>query len=182
MSALSLEDIPVRPVTSINGLPPLTQDDTPDISGVPEYACETCGKELHYGGRGRKPKFCDEHKRSSSPRSTGGATSNEKLASAALDILVQANNLCGMGLMLMQMPRTASAIAMREDPFRVQALEALKADPALCKMILKAGATSGKAMLFMAYGMLAISIAPVALEEIKEKKAAKQEQSEESEG
>jgi hypothetical protein len=182
MSALSLEDVPVRAVPHINGLPPLTPDDAPDISGVPEFSCETCGKELHYGGRGRKPKFCDEHKRNSSTRSSGSTTSNEKIASAALDILVQANNLCGMGLMLMQMPQTASAIAMREDAFRVQALEALKADPALCRMILKAGATSGKAMLFMAYGMLAISIAPVALEEIKAKKAAKAEQDEESEG
>lgn len=182
MSALSLEDVPVRAVPHINGLPPLIPDDAPDVSGMPEFSCETCGKELHYGGRGRKPKYCDEHKRSTTTRSSGGTTSNEKLASAALDILVQANNLCGMGLMLMQMPRTASAIAMREDPFRVQALEALKADPALCKMILKAGATSGKAMLFMAYGMLAISIAPVAFEEIKERRAAKADSSEDSEG
>lgn len=180
MSALSLEDVPVRPV--LNGLPPLMPDETPDVNGVPEYSCEVCGTELHYSGRGRKPKRCDAHKRNTTARSAGSSSSNEKLAAAALDILVQANNLCGMGLMLMQMPKTASAIAMREDPFRVQALEALKADPALCRMILKAGATSGKAMLFMAYGMLAISIAPVALEEIKERRAANADSSEDSEG
>ncbi len=32
---------------------------TPGAAGL---TCETCGLPLHYGGRGRKPRFCDEHK------------------------------------------------------------------------------------------------------------------------
>lgn len=175
MTAYSLEDVPVRPVPHLNGLPPLTPDDTPDISGVPEYACSECGKELFYSGRGRKPTKCDDHKRTSSARSSGSSSNNDKTAAAALEILVQGNNIVAMAAMMGQFFRTASAISDREDAFRVQAMEALKADPALARTIVKAGATSGKAMLLFAYGMLAVSIAPVTLQEIKERRATKAE-------
>jgi hypothetical protein len=36
-------------------------DSVPPIGDF-EYACEVCGVELKYGGRGRKPKFCADHK------------------------------------------------------------------------------------------------------------------------
>lgn len=32
------------------------------VPGANGLTCETCGMPLHYGGRGRKPRFCDEHK------------------------------------------------------------------------------------------------------------------------
>lgn len=35
-----------------------------------DFTCEVCGVPLSYSGRGRKPKFCDEHK--SSRPSSGG--------------------------------------------------------------------------------------------------------------
>lgn len=35
-------------------------DSTPADDNRPH--CETCGVVLHYSGRGRKPRFCDEHK------------------------------------------------------------------------------------------------------------------------
>lgn len=36
-----------------------------------DLTCEVCGKALSYSGKGRKPKFCDEHK---TTRATSGAT------------------------------------------------------------------------------------------------------------
>lgn len=33
------------------------------------YQCEICGKDLPYGGRGRPPKLCAEHKASKPPKS-----------------------------------------------------------------------------------------------------------------
>lgn len=42
---------------------PVTSDD---------LACVTCGKPLIYSGHGRKPKYCDEHKRATSaPKKSG---------------------------------------------------------------------------------------------------------------
>lgn len=182
MTALSLENAPVRAVPPLSGLPPL-QDETPEISGVPEFSCEVCGVELTYGGRGRKPKFCDEHKRTNTTRrSSTSGMGNEKLAAAALDVLVQGNNILAMCAMLAQLYGTASAISEREDAFRVQALEALKMDPGLCRTILKAGATGGKAALAVAYGMMLLSIAPVTIGELKAKKEAREAAEQEAEG
>jgi hypothetical protein len=44
------------------------------------YTCEVCGKELPYGGRGRPPKRCDEHKKSAAktpPSNNGSETKSE---------------------------------------------------------------------------------------------------------
>lgn len=180
MNAFSLGDVPVRSV----GLAPPLIDEPPLLDGEPEFSCEGCGTALEYAGRGRKPKWCANCK-SSSPRKLRSVPtgSNDKLAGMATDLLCQANNMAGVGFMLFQLNGTAMALAAREDAFRIQAYEALKTDPALCKMILKGGSTSGKIMLVVAYAMLAVSIAPVAIEEIKEKRAAKAEaNSEETEG
>jgi hypothetical protein len=135
-----------------------------------EYACEVCGKELLYGGRGRKPKFCDEHKKGGAGKSVsrrGGG--NLQLATQAADALVQLNSLCAMGLMLAHLPQTASTLAGTEEGFREQAISALLTDPALCKSILKAGTTSGKVSLLIAYAMLAGAVVPVGVVEFKER-------------
>lgn len=42
--------------------------DIPPPASDFDYACETCGKELTYGGRGRKPRFCAEHKKNAAQR------------------------------------------------------------------------------------------------------------------
>lgn len=49
-----------------------------------------CGEALTYSGRGRKPKYCDEHKRASGSRSSGGSTrgaANVETAVSALHTL-----------------------------------------------------------------------------------------------
>jgi hypothetical protein len=48
------------------------------------------------------------------------------------------------------------------------AREALATDPALCKKILSAGATSGKAGLVMAYVMLGATVVPTMRSEYRE--------------
>lgn len=57
--------------------------DTPPDKGNPtvtsDLTCEVCGTGLVYSGRGRKPRFCEEHKRGSSsgsksPGRRSGAT------------------------------------------------------------------------------------------------------------
>ena len=172
---------------------PLFEDGVAEIPKFPgtdkpppsshELHCEVCGKELSYSGKGRKPKYCDEHKRSSSSSSNTGTkkNSNAQLAAQAADALVSVNSLVVMGLMFAQFGDTASEISKREDAFREQAYQALLTDPALCKSILRAGQTSGKISLLIAYGMLGASVAPTAMVEVNEKRDARAKAREEKE-
>lgn len=166
---IALEHITVSPVL----------DEPPNFESEPDFVCEKCGKPLIYSGRGRKPKFCDEHKRSNGNGTRNVSSgNNEKLAAMAVDVLCQGNAALTVGLMFVRLNETASAIAAREDAFRAQAYEALKLDPALCKMILKGGASSGKVALIVAYAMMGASVAPVFMTEMKEKRADRAEDNE----
>ena len=55
----------------------IIMDDEPDAPPADatepsfDYSCEMCGTELVYGGRGRKPRFCAEHKTGSKVQPTG---------------------------------------------------------------------------------------------------------------
>ena len=46
-----------------------------------ERRCEECGTALYYGGRGRPPRFCDDHKPISPSRTRGGVTTPRRGAS-----------------------------------------------------------------------------------------------------
>lgn len=167
MSALAIEDVIIDPER---------QDAIPPVTDV-EYPCDVCGREAGpYSGRGRKPKKCPEHKRgkaSNTPKTRGN---NAVLAGQAVDALCQLNAFAGVGMMMTGFRATASALADREEVFREQAYAALVTDPALCRMILRAGTTSGKVSLLIAYAMLGAGIAPTAIEEYKAKKMTVEDQ------
>lgn len=152
-------------------LPP--QDDAPPNSEI-RFPCKECGKEAgaDYKGRGRPPVYCAEHKKSGKGTGTKRAlTSNDARARAAASALVQVHGLAAMGLMVAGMPATASALAeVTNAGFEERAYEALLTDPALCTTILKAGTTSGRMSLLIAYGMLAGAVVPTAWGEIKSKR------------
>lgn len=146
---------------------------------VYEHACLTCGTEVtRKGDRGRWPKFCPAHKDAPHRARTAGTPgkgTNAALAAQASEALCQVNALAVMGLMLAQLPDTASAVADREDVFREQAYAALLTDPALAKVILRAGTTGGKISLAIAYAMLGASVAPVAVMEFRAGREARRE-------
>lgn len=145
-----------------------------------EYPCDVCGREAGpYSGRGRKPRKCPEHKRNSNSSAPKTRGNNAVLAGQAVDALCQLNAFAGIGLMMTGYHATAGALAEREEAFREQAYAALVTDPTLCRMILRAGTTSGKVSLIIAYAMLGAGIAPTAILEFKTKKAMKEEAQEE---
>lgn len=151
---------------------------TDSAPAVPELACKTCGKELSYSGRGRKPVYCDEHKKSGSTSSgvTRSSKRSDAIAREAAQVLSQVNGLIGIGLMVApepyRMPGTAAKLDSVADKFEDQAYTALLASPALARTIARAGGVSGSAGLIIAYAMLASSIAPVAMEEWKDNRKA----------
>lgn len=170
MSALSFEV--VETPDDLLDTPPVTTetigDEFPDKCQEPG-----CGIGIPYSGRGRRPRFCDEHKpkrsQGSSTRATGKGA--EQTARAAAGMLGQLNGLIGMGLSLYGLKMTAEQIDKANDQFVESATQALVNDPKLAKKIIGLGATSGKATLAVAYGMMGAAIAPVAVMEMKHKKA-----------
>ncbi len=148
-------------------------DNAPELSDV-EYPCEVCGRESGpYGGRGRKPKRCSEHKKNkTSVRVTGNTT---QLAEQATAVLVQMNGLMAMGAMAMGLMGTASAIAQANTPFEEQAKAALTTDPDLCRLILKTGKTSAKFSLGLAYAGMAMAVGPTAYMEVSTKRRERAE-------
>ena len=164
MSDILIEDVDVDTVPG-------------DIEQI-EYPCQVCGKEAGpYSGRGRKPKYCADHKASnkgtskSGPKTTG---KNAQLAGQAADTLVQYNGLVALVAALAQYPYMSDAITNANDVFREQAYAALLTDPNLCQQIMRGGGISGRAMLILAYGTLFAAVSPVAVMEYKAHKAAKE--------
>jgi hypothetical protein len=149
------------------------EDVIPETTGV-EYPCEVCGREAGpYGGRGRKPKFCDEHKKSTSKTRAASAPKNNALAAQAADALVQINGLVAFAATVMQYEYTGNTLRDAQDEFRTRAHAALVTDPALCRAILRGGPMSARAALILSYGMLATVVAPVAVQEFRDKRELK---------
>jgi len=100
---------------------------------------------------------------------------NPSTAKSAAGLLARMNLLIGLALHTSGLEDTALELRKANEQFEELAYEALLADPQLCKKILGAGATSGKAGLIMAYSMLGISIAPVARTEIIERRREREQ-------
>src|SRR4051812_5885146 len=94
-------------------------DTSPPLADV-ECPCKICGQEAGpYGGRGPKPKFCPEHKKSgktTAPRVTGNAAN---LAAQATGVLVQLNGMIALGIMALGLNETGHAFAAANDLFEL---------------------------------------------------------------
>lgn len=130
--------------------------------------CRECGKALIYGGRGRKPKYCDEHKKSRGGASKPRGVASGSDAAIAAEVLTQVNNLIAITLMspLVKLPVTGEALSDASEGFKPKAQAALAQSPALAKAIARAGGISGSAALVLAYGQLAMMITPIATMEM----------------
>lgn len=168
MTAVSFSDEPNSALPS---------DAIPDLVDGPEYPCEVCGKEAGpYGGRGRKPKRCAEHKRSSNsgtraPRVTG---SNATLATQATEALCSIDGMMALGARIMGFTDTADVIEENDETFRLRVHAALLNSPDMCRRILKMGSRAGDSALFVAIALHVATIAPVFVNEAKLKKAEKE--------
>jgi len=157
-------------------IPETPPDDTPPVSDAPEFACRVCGVELKYGGRGRKPVYCDAHKKSSSgatrtPRVTGNQAT---LAAQATEALCSIDGMMALGASIVGFSETAAVIQEADEVFRVRVHAALLNSPDTCRRILRYGSKAGDSALFIAIGLHIATIAPAFMAEAKEKKAEKE--------
>lgn len=138
--------------------------------------CEICGKALVYSGKGRHPKFCDEHKpnKTKTVRSAR-RSSNEAVAEQAAETLFATNAFVQFVALMAGYADTADAIDIANPVFKERALDALRSDPELAKSIARAGGPTARMALIMAYSMFAFSVIPVAYAEGKAKAQERKE-------
>lgn len=132
-----------------------TQADTAPPLGDFEYSCEVCGVELKYGGRGRKPTKCKQHK-AGSTRAVGPSTAR---ASRWQQPLAEALNaqFVGIGLVTMAFDPFDGQIIMKGAPALSESLIRLaEANPSVrrgLEQFVTAGAWSGVAMAVASIAM-----------------------------
>ena len=172
----------------------LKDEDIPDIDDpdaeieveeIPAIVCAYpgCKEQLVYYGKGRKPKFCTDHKNGKVTAASLTAQSrvkgtNQQLAAQASEVLAKTNSLAMLAILAFGMPLTAKTIAEHNEQFKDSAYEALLLDPKLCNQILATGGKTAGLALFMAYGQLGMFVVPLAITEFKEKRATKREEQE----
>lgn len=119
------------------------------------YRCEVCGTSLTYGGRGRKPRFCAEHKKG------GTTTSNGKKATA--NMVVLENNIAdlyrglGMGLSFVD-PESGMEVAGAADKLAASWITLAESNPKVKKFLIKLTTGSGVGAVVLAHGTVAYPI------------------------
>lgn len=152
------------PVTESFYTPPAKSESQPESgsdSGSADFTCEVCGKALTYGGRGRHPRFCDDHKPG---RSQTGERKTSRRSRAEVDsaIAVLGGMYDGLTMALLMVSPPAASRWVRSVPDLQKTNEvALTADPDLCASINRMAKTNAKVVFFGAHVM---AVAPVVLE------------------
>ena len=128
-------------------------DSTPGFPGVEstDLSCEVCATPLVYSGRGRKPKFCDEHKKSSG-KSSGATTARRSTGNTERALLHMETLYDGLATVLSMSGNTASAeyLAGKVDKVQEQNRLAFDSDPKLAQMVCRFGEKTGKGIFIAA--------------------------------
>ena len=146
-------------------------DDEPAQDWLPkaettDLACELCGTPIVYAGRGRKPRFCVDHKpAASTPRAGGPRASSD--VNAAMSTLSACYDAVAMGLMLVS-PTAAQVWASQVESLQEKNRVILTADRDLCKMINRGAASGGRYAFVAAH---AAALTPPLIIAVRERRA-----------
>jgi hypothetical protein len=119
------------------------------------YRCEICGTSLTYSGRGRKPKFCSEH------RKGGTTTSNGRKATANMAVLE--NNIAdlyrglGMGLSFVD-PISGMEVAGSADKLAASWITLAESNPKVKKFLIRITTGTGVGAVVIAHATVAYPI------------------------
>jgi len=154
----------------------IPDDESPELDPAYTLPGDVPDPDAPYG---RKADGTPYKRRPNGTRKSGSGNAkrmpaSESLARSAAGLLATANKVIGVGFLTAGFPNTAMQITANNDQFEELAYQALLTDPALCKKILGAGATSGKAGLVIAYSMLIGTTIPTARNEIHEKRKSRE--------
>lgn len=122
--------------------PPASRDD-----GV--LRCEQCGTgPLYYGGRGRKPRFCDEHKpnKGSSSASAGGSLGQLQSSVEQFYLFI------AMGISMVD-PYDGMVIGNKAPDLAKAWVDLARTNPKVRKMLQRMTTGSGTGAIVMAHAM-----------------------------
>jgi len=145
-----------------------------------DLACEVCGAPIAYSGKGRKPKYCDEHKRSSGSSSTGASTvrRSTKDVESACATMEQMYDLLYFGLGMVS--EAAPQIwLMKRERLAAQNRALFVADPTLCRRINSLAAKGGTGAFIGAHAMALFPVAVAVSAEVNARGAARRARAEE---
>lgn len=147
-------------MTTVDTISPVAvADDTTAPAGygdTPDLACETCGAPLTYSGRGRRPRFCAQHK----PRATASATPATK-GRPTFDVLETqlAGMLAGLGMILQVVDQfDGNVFILRSEAVAKQWRDAAEKSPAIRRILEKMLETSAISGFIGGVSLLALPI------------------------
>lgn len=161
------------------------EDASEDTSPSSDLACQVCGRPLVYSGRGRKPRFCEDHKPSKS-QAKRPATRTSADVNQALAVMDQFYRGAGFLIYLMSTkpadystPRASHEWNEVQVPRLLAAdREIFTADPKLCAQINKLGGKGGFGMFIAVHAMAIFPVYQLLSADIRERqlmyKAARQ--------
>lgn len=163
---------------TINDIPPSDPNgaDDPIVSDDP--SCVVCGTPLAYGGRGRKPKYCEEHKAqgSSTPRASSGRRSPRDVE-AAMAALASIHTSLEFGMMIVA-GDAALAFSAQRDALDLRNRGILEADPKLAKRLATAASKGGGPALVLSHLIAIAPAAGITFSKIKDGRAARRAEEE----
>lgn len=161
-------DIPADATPIYDGADGLS-DAPQDAPPSDDLTCEVCGVPLSYGGRGRKPKRCAEHKagRATTAAPRARAKGDVEAALARMEMLY---SMLATGLFMVS-PAAASEFAAGVERTQVMNRQAFEADARLTKRINATSQNAGGLIFFGANAMLIGPAVRVVLTDLASKRA-----------
>lgn len=164
----------------------LPHDDAPPgaTTEPPPYAltCETCGTPLLYSGRGRKPRFCDEHKPArSNSGNTGRGRNADKELDQACTTLADLYDVTVLPLALLS-PEAANVWSMQIDGLNSRNRTILANNRDLVRKINSAGAKGGTTAFVLSHLFAATPVALVLIGAATQRRAARRADAAASDG
>lgn len=155
---------------------PLTSEfETVEFKSSDDLACEVCGTPLVYAGRGRKPRFCDEHKPGTSrPRASGPARgSGGSQVEQAVQVMAGLYEGLNLAFFLADPTGRASMEWVGNvEKLHDQNRQFLAQNPKLAKQIVKMGTSTGTAGFVFAQGMAVLPPAVIAYKSVVDRRAS----------
>lgn len=117
------------------------------------FRCEVCGTSLIYAGRGRRPRFCAEHKTKGAAASARTGTSMRGLENSLADLY----RGLGFGLNFVD-PLAGMEVANSADALAHSWIVLAESNPKVRKWLMKITTGSGVGGVVIAHAMVAIPI------------------------
>ena len=134
---------------------PITSERLDDPAPNRALTCEVCGKDLTYGGRGRKPRFCDAHK----PGRTDGPPKKRPAQLETLRSQLQ-ESFAGIGAMVYLVNQFDGSVLLAKSEATANSLILLaERDPKIRRALQAAMSAQSYLQLAMVLGTVAIPIA-----------------------